>query len=127
MQKEVEVKLKKPFYIATSLLINGIFLSFFVSGKTETIVFLVNYAVILLYQYILVTTGKNLVNAALGVGSSQINKGSLVILFMTKLFIIFFALSLSVQFIGNKIILPLLNYVIHLFLLAFALWDKNHE
>ena len=55
----------------------------------------------------------------------RIKKFRVVTLFLLKLLIIFGALSLGVHLMGKRVIIPLLNYVVLIFILGPSLKDAE--
>lgn len=48
------------------------------------------------------------------------SKQRIVLLFIGKIFLLFAGLSLSVHFMGKKVIIPLINYVVMIFILTLS-------
>jgi len=74
---------------------------------------LIVYAGTIANQLLLVRGVKLILNA------TGHNKTEIMIIFLIKMAILFLALSLSVHFMGNKVILPLLFYIAQIFILIF--------
>ena len=55
----------------------------------------------------------------------RVRKFRLIFLFLLKLIIIFGALSLGVHLMGKRVIIPLLNYVVLIFVLGLSLKDAE--
>lgn len=125
MPKEIKINLNYKKFIALSLLSNVLLGVLFLRTQTEIIVFVLNYWVIIGYLVFLIKGGKGVADARLGGATSKSSGAGVVFMYVSKIFLIFGALSLSVLFIGNKILVPLTNYIIHIFILAFALWNKD--
>jgi hypothetical protein len=54
----------------------------------------------------------------------KIDKVKVVVFFLLKFILLFAALTLGVHFIGNRIILGLLNYVLQIFVLCISMWSN---
>lgn len=124
MPKEIKINLSLKKFLLVSMAVNLVLGIGFVRTQTEFWVFVFNYWVIIGYLVFLVKGGKGMADAALGATASKANTSGIVFMFLGKILLIFGALSLSVHFIGNKILVPLLNYIIHIFILAYALRDQ---
>ena len=55
---------------------------------------------------------------------NNLDKGEIVSLFIVKIFILIFGISLGVLFMGHHVIFPVINYVIQMFVLVFCLREK---
>lgn len=88
------------------------------------------YTVIAIYVATLINQGMLLyvIDLIIAVGKDDIkapaSKLTMFIFFIVKIFIIFAALSMGVHFMGKRIIIPLLNYVFHIFVLGVSLRRK---
>ena len=122
--KTLDVKLDFKRFFSLSLGVSVALACVSIRSITELVVFLLNYWVILGYLFFLVKGGQGMFQAALN-GQRHVSKSKILLLFAGKIFLIICALSLSVLFIGNKVLVPLLNYVIHLFILALALRSRD--
>lgn len=121
---EIKINLNYKKFFILSIIVNLALGFGFIRTQTEFWVFVFNYWVLIGYLVFLVKGGKGLADAQLGSLASKGNTSGIVFMFLGKIFLIFGALSLSVLFIGNKILVPLLNYIIHIFILAYALRDQ---
>lgn len=54
-------------------------------------------------------------------GLPGIKKNLLVFYFLGKITIIFAGLSLGVHFMGDKVIIPLINYILQIFILVLSM------
>lgn len=53
----------------------------------------------------------------------RVNKTKVALLFVLKLLILFGALSLGIHLMGKRVLIPLLNYVVLIFVLGLSLKD----
>ena len=125
MPLKINDQINLKVFLINTLIANAIVL-FFAQNLTEAIVFIGIYLASLLNFYMLYIGGREIKRTALLKDGERADKSKVVYMFVGKLFVLFIALSLGVHFIGNKIIIPLLNYVIHIFILAFSLRDKKN-
>jgi len=51
----------------------------------------------------------------------EFDKGRVILFFMGKMLVLFLGISLGVHFMGNRIILAILNYVAQIFILGVSL------
>lgn len=129
MQNEIKINLNYKRFFALSILTNIILGALFLRTQTEFWVMLFNYWAILGYLVFLVKGGQGLAEKRISGAAAKGSTPGIVFMFLGKIFIIFGALSLSVHFIGNKILVPLLNYIFHIFILGYALRGplKDHQ
>jgi hypothetical protein len=91
----------------------------FARGVNEVMAILVIYLATILNQLLLVEGVFELVGAS--------NKVKVVILFLLKMAILFGALALGVHLMGKRVIIPLLNYVVIIFVLGISLKNKREN
>jgi hypothetical protein len=89
----------------------------FARSVNEVLGILVIYLATILNQLLLVEGVFELVGAS--------NKVKVVLLFLTKMAILFGALAFGVHLMGKRVIIPLLNYVVIIFVLGTSLKDKR--
>ena len=121
MQNEIKINLNFKRFFIPSLLSNLVLSGLFLRTNTEYLIMLLNYWAILGYLFFLVKGGKGLAEKSLNGTAAKGSTPGIVFMFIGKILLIFGALSLSVHFIGSKILVPLLNYIIHIFILGYAL------
>ncbi len=113
MALETKINLKK--YLLFSVPSTAI--CFLLSkNSTEIVIIMVVYLSTLFNQYLLVKVIRDLIDP-----EKKKNNLVLVTLFVVKMVVILAALSLSVHFMGKRVIIPLLNYVILIFVLIASL------
>jgi len=89
----------------------------FARSVNEVLAILVIYLATILNQLLLVEGVFELVGAS--------NKVKVVLLFLTKMAILFGALAFGVHLMGKRVIIPLLNYVVIIFVLGISLKNKR--
>lgn len=110
---------EKKINFAKYLLIS--FLPYLVGMSLEQsldafIAYLIIYTCIVINHIMLLTGVNMLVNAAQGY-----DRVIIVSLFIGKMVILFLGISVGVHFIGNKVIIPVIFYIIQIFVLVFSL------
>lgn len=103
-------------YLLFSLMTTLITLTF-ARGVNDVIAILIIYFATVLNQLLLVEGVFELTSAS--------NKSKVIIIFLIKMAILFGALTLGVHLMGKKVIIPLLNYVVIIFVLGTSLRDKT--
>ncbi|MFI5390481.1 MAG: hypothetical protein ACHQYQ_03895 [Bacteriovoracales bacterium] len=89
----------------------------FARGVNEVLAILVIYLATILNQLLLVEGVFELVGAS--------NKTKVILLFLLKVAILFGALAFGVHLMGKRVIIPLLNYVVIIFVLGISLKNKR--
>jgi len=119
-----KINLKK--YLLGSVLTTGIALAF-AQNTTEIITILVIYLATVLNQFLLVEVIMELVAERTADLSRKyrVKKMKVFLLFVLKLLILFGALSLGIHFMGKRVLIPLLNYVVLIFVLGLTLKDAE--
>lgn len=117
MQLKKRINLK--IFIPVSLSATALFL-LFSSSRVETIVILGVYAATLINLYLLMNIIEKIIAAATSFDAIEYSKFNMVLVFIGKMGIIFVALFISVQFVEKRVIIPLLNYVIQIFVLGVS-------
>ena len=87
---------------------------------------LIVYLGTVLNQIMLVASLKALLSPLVGAVVQKSNK-KIVLLFVGKLVILFGSLSLGVHLMGKRVIIPLINYVILIFVLVLCGFEKGKE
>ena len=85
---------------------------------------LIVYLGTVLNQIMLVASLKALLSPLVGAVVQKSNK-KIVLLFVGKLVILFGSLSLGVHLMGKRVIIPLINYVILIFVLVLCGFEKG--
>jgi hypothetical protein len=111
-----KIDLKKYFLFSLILIIASYFLA---RSPDELKVMATVFIAAGLNQWMLVRGVNKLTNQA--VGSEEKDSGGLVILFIGKLIVLVVALTLGVQIMGKRIIIPLLIYVLQIAVLYLSL------
>jgi hypothetical protein len=119
-----KINLKK--YLLGSVLTTGIALAF-ARNTTEIVTILVIYLATVINQISLVEVIMELVAERTSDLSRtyRVKKVKVALLFILKLLILFGALSLGIHLMGKRVLIPLLNYVVLIFVLGFSLKDAE--
>ncbi|RLA63123.1 MAG: hypothetical protein DRQ88_08705 [Epsilonproteobacteria bacterium] len=119
-----KINLKR--YLLGSVLTTGVALAFS-QNSTEVIAILVIYLATILNQFLLVEVIMELVTERASNLSRtyRVNKIKVALLFVLKLLILFGALSLGIHLMGKRVLIPLLNYVVLIFVLGLNLKDAE--
>jgi hypothetical protein len=88
------------------------------------IILLVFFATVL-NQWMLIESVDDLVSGA--AGKNQSDSSFSVVMFLGKTLILLAALSFGVHIMGKRIIIPLLNYIVQIFILYFSFRRKDSE
>lgn len=94
---------------------------FFANSNLEVMVISGIYVATLLNLGMLLGVISKIVEIGSSVEPVKYSKILMVLAFIGKMAVIFLALSLGVHFMGKRIIIPLLNYVIQIFVLGVSL------
>lgn len=125
MHIRTKIDLKK--YIGLSLFTTAVS-CFFVSNVIEVLVVLVIYLATLINQAILVELVVEMSESAkytkFNDEKPRVDRGRILSLSLLKIIIMLGAISFGVLFMGNRIIIPVLNYVFIIFILAISLKQK---
>ncbi len=94
---------------------------------TEIVVILTIYIATVINQFFLVEVISEMISEKTSNPQIKyrVRKLRVVTLFLFKLLIIFAALSLGVHLMGKRVIIPLLNYVVLIFILGLSLKDAE--
>jgi len=114
-------------YIAISLLCT-VALCFFVKGQKQIFGLFLVYLATVLNQFMLVEGVMELTNPKMASLPKDLRKSKnkkIITLFVGKISVLILGITLGVHLMGNKVIIPLLNYVIQIFILVFCL--KTNE
>lgn len=119
MQSKTKINLK--IFIPASIILTLVSISF-CRNSIEVIVTLGVYLATLANLYMLYQVGDAM---RLSVAeNNKISKTIIAIFFILKMFIILGSLTLGIHFIGNRIIIAILNYVLQIFALGFSLMQS---
>ena len=114
--KKINLKLWTPLTLATTL---G--LSTFLKSPAEYWVMLLVYVATYINLFILMYTLQKLMLSKESIESGRRDHVMIALMFVGKLFIVFGALGIGVHFIGNRIIIPLINYVVQILVLSISI------
>ncbi|ATH06388.1 hypothetical protein BIY24_00040 [Halobacteriovorax marinus] len=99
----------------------------FARGWNDIIGILVVYVATVLHLAMLAEAVFELVKSQVTDGHIQNVKDKIMYLFAGKLTILILSLLISRQIMGNRIIIPVINYVIQIFILTFSIRTKGRE
>ncbi len=119
------MRIRKKINIKIYLGLSGAILPlsfYFAQNNKEILTILSVYLAVIINQWLLVETVEDLVLGA--ADQKDVDKGQLVFMFILKTLILIAALTFGVQTMGNRIIIPIIIYVIQIFILYFSL-KKN--
>ena len=112
----IKLKLWLPLSLGTTLLH-----CLFLKNQTEYLVmagvFVATYANLFMLMYTL----DRVMLSPEAIESGKRDKFMILLMFAGKMFVLFVALGIGVHFIGNRIIIPLINYVIQIFVLCVSI------
>jgi hypothetical protein len=103
-------------YILLTSLTTGV-CCWFALGVDEVIGILIVYAATIINHLLLIEGGLQLTDAASG---NKIDKLNLVFIFLGKFALLIGAIYLGWQFMGNRVFIPMLNYLVQIFILIFS-------
>ena len=118
---ELRERVDLKFFAIASVLVHGAS-CIFVANLTEFLILSFVYLSVLFSFYLLLRLVEKLMQSQLE-KSVKIHLNTFSMLQMTigHLALLIFSLSIGVHFIGNRIIIALINYSIQIFILGFAL------
>lgn len=116
------IDLKKYALFSSVLIIISIFLA---RNSSELMVMATVFLAAGLNQYMLVRGVSKIANQA--VGKEESSKFDLIVLFIGKLIVLVVALTLGVQIMAKRIIIPLLIYVLQIVVLYLSLKKPVQE
>jgi len=111
-----KINVKKYALLSFILLLISYFLS---RNSGEIKVMLTVFMAACLNQWMLVRVVEKMVNSA--AGKEEADKTDMVLLFLGKAIVLILALTLGVQIMGKRIIIPLLIYVLQIAVLYLSL------
>jgi hypothetical protein len=114
--KRIRFKLFIPLSLGTTVLF-----ALFLPSQKLLIVHICVYIATLINQLLLLYVVDQMLPSKGASRHHKVDKTRVMLALVLKLVLLFLALSIGVQMVGNKIILPLLNYVIQIFLLGVSL------
>jgi flagellar biosynthesis protein FliQ len=115
LTKRINLKL----FIPLSLSFTGLAL-YFSNSAFEAMVITCIYLATLINLGLLLGVMSKIVEIASSVEPVEYSKINMTLVFVGKIIIIFLGLSLGVHFMGKRVIIPLLNYVIQIFVLGVS-------
>lgn len=116
MHISAKINLKKYALLSSVLLV----ISYFLARNTDEMkVMLTVFLAACINQYMLVKGVEKVTNQAAGSGDSD--KSGLIGLFIGKAIVLIVALTLGVQIMGKRIIIPVLIYVLQIVVLYFSM------
>ncbi|PIK14340.1 MAG: hypothetical protein CES88_08315 [Halobacteriovorax sp. JY17] len=124
MLLKTKINLKKFFLLSISTTI--LFL-LFSRGWNDIIGILIVYVATVLHLGMLAEAVFELVKSQVSEGHIHNVKDKIMYLFAGKLLILILSLVISRQIMGNRIIIPVINYVIQIFILTFSIRSKGRE
>lgn len=96
---------------------------FIVNNLSEYKIILLVFVATVLNQWMLVESVESMVQGALSGGDQD--TANTVLLFLGKTILLLAALSFGVHIMGKRIIIPVLNYIIQIFILYFSFKRKD--
>ena len=124
MLLKTKINLKKFFLLSVSTTL--LFL-LFSRGWNDIIGILIVYVATVLHLGMLAEAVFELVKSQVSEGHIHNAKDKIMYLFAGKLLILILSLVISRQIMGNRIIIPVINYVIQIFILTFSIRSKGRE
>lgn len=122
MHTGVKIDFRKYIFFSTVLLMASYYMA---RSMAEFYVMLTVFAAACLNQWMLVNVVKDIThNAADG---AEVDKGNLVMMVIAKVLIVIVALIFGVQIMGNRIIIPVLIYVLQIAVLYLSLTKPKGE
>ena len=123
MQSKTELNLKRYllYSLPTTIVCFALCQSF-----TDALGVLVVYLGTILNQVMLVASLRELLTPFVDSEGQKSNK-KIILLFVGKLVILFGSLSLGVHLMGKKVIIPLINYVVLIFVLVLFGFKKRKQ
>ncbi len=96
---------------------------FIVKNLEEYNVVLLVFLATVLNQWMLIESIESMINVASG--KSQEDSLNTVLIFLGKSFLLLAALTFGVHIMGKRIIIPLLNYIVQIFILYISFRQKD--
>ncbi len=122
MHIRTKINYKKYFLltIASTLLF-----CLFARSRSEIIGICIIYVATIINHWMMMKGVEELVAPHLHVNDDKpLDKTKMAFLFVGKMFVLFGGIYLGVLFMGNRVIIPVLNYVTQIFLLIYSLSNK---
>lgn len=113
-------------YIPLSVTITVLFLCL-AKNQNEILGILIVYLGTILNHYMLVQAVRRLVLSQLENGLGDNDKKLMIFFFIGKLFILFLAIYIGWHFMGKRVIIPVLNYVLQILVLGVSLENKGSK
>lgn len=124
MLLKTKINLKKFFSI--SLLTTGVFL-LFARDINDVFAILLVYVATVTHLGMLAEAVFELIKSQITDGHIHNVKDKILYLFLGKLTILIMSLVISRQIMGDRIIIPVINYVIQIFILTFSIKSKGKD
>ena len=124
MLLKTKINLKKFFLI--SLPTTGLFL-LFARHQNDVIGILIVYVATVTHLGMLSEAVFELIQSQITDGHIQNVKDKILYLFLGKLTILIMSLVISRQIMGDRIIIPVINYVIQIFILTFSIRTEGRD
>ena len=112
--KKIELKTFIPLSVASTIIFG-----LFCKSTNEVLVLSVVYIATLINLALLINLLTNMFELKLSGG--EIKPLNILTMFILKLIIMFAALTWGIHLVGNRIIIPLINYILQILILTFAM------
>jgi hypothetical protein len=123
----IKTKINLKLYLSLSAL-STVVACLFAQNFIEVLVILIIAGATIINQTVLVELVSEMFHSAaqggLG-GGPKVDKGRILVLSIVKIGVMLGAISFGVLFMGNRIIIPVINYVIMIFILAASMDRKG--
>lgn len=117
---ELIKKIDHKLFWPVSLIVTLAF-CFLVQGRTEILVIIGVYTATLISLFLLMYIMHVIIFDQQALKERKVDKVKLFLYMMLHILFLFGSIGLGVHFMGNRIIIPVLNYVAQIFVLAFGL------
>ena len=120
MRIKTKINFKKYFSLAIA---STLFCLAFARSKLEILAIIVLFVATCINQLMLLEAVTEMVTPVLDQGG-VLRKWKIVALFVGKLLLLFSALGFGIHIMGGRVIIPVLNYVVQIFVLGISF---NHD
>ena len=117
-----KINLKRYFIY---LILHLVLTYFFVQSIAEFGIILLVFVATVLNQWMLIDSVEALVRGVVNKDNPATTK--IVLMFLGKTILLMIALSFGVHIMGKRVIIPLLNYVVQIFILYFSFKRRDCE
>jgi len=124
MLLKTKINLKKFFLI--SLPTTAVFLAFS-RNWNDALAIMIVYTATVVHLGMLSEAVFELIESQISEGHIHNVKDKIMYLFLGKLTILILGLLIGRQLMGNRIIIPVINYVIQIFILTFSIRSKGRD